>query len=328
MEFRLPFTPKPFLQKIEHQHNLFLAGSCFTEQIGSKLTNYKFNTIENPNGILFNPISISENIISYINQKEFAEDDLFLHNEIWGSWNHHTRFSDVNKSIALEKINQSQKAAHYFLKKADWMIITLGSSYVYELENNRVVANCHKVPTDKFNKKLLSTLEVESAMGEMIEELILFNPNIKIIFTISPVRHLRDGFVENNRSKANLITAVHELVAAFENCFYFPSYELVIDDLRDYRFYAEDMVHPNYQATQYVWEKFTTACIDEKSLLIMKEIGIINAAKNHRPFNPTSNQHLQFLKTNLEKTLQLQHSNTYIDLAAEVDFFESGINNF
>ena len=122
-------------------------------------------------------------------------------------------------------------------------------------------------------------MDVESAMGEMIEKLILFNPNIKIIFTISPVRHLRDGFVENNRSKANLITAVHELVAAFENCFYFPSYELVIDDLRDYRFYAEDMVHPNYQATQYVWEKFTAACFDEKSLLIMKEIGIINKFK-------------------------------------------------
>lgn len=328
MEFRLPFTPKPFLQKIEHQHQLFLAGSCFTEQIGSKLKNYKFNTIENPNGILFNPISISENIISYINQKVYTEDDLFLHNEIWGSWNHHTRFSVVNQGVALEKINHSQKEAHDFLKKTDWLIITLGSSYVYELENKKVVANCHKVPTDKFNKKLLSALEVETAMGEMIDKLKQFNPKIKIIFTISPVRHLRDGFVENNRSKANLITAVHELVAAFENCFYFPSYELIIDDLRDYRFYSEDMVHPNYQATQYVWEKFTTACIDEKSLLIMKEIGIINAAKNHRPFNPSSNQHLQFLKTNLEKSLNLHQSYPHLDLKAEIDFFEIGINNF
>lgn len=328
MEFRLSFTPKPFIQKIEHQHQLFLAGSCFTEQIGAKLTNYKFKTIENPNGILFNPISISENIISYINQKEYAKDDLFLHNEIWGSWNHHTKFSDVSQTNALEKINHSQKAAYEFLKNADWLIITLGSSYVYELENNRVVANCHKVPTDKFNKKLLSALEVEAAMGEMIEKLKVFNPTIKIIFTISPVRHLRDGFVENNRSKANLITAIHELVAAFENCFYFPSYELIIDDLRDYRFYAEDMVHPNYQATQYVWEKFTTACIDEKSLLIMKEISIIIAAKNHRPFNPSSNQHLQFLKTNLEKSLNLHQSYPHLDLKVEIDFFENGINNF
>jgi len=328
MEFRLPFTPKPFLHKIEHHHQLFLAGSCFTEQIGAKLTNYKFKTIENPNGILFNPISISENIISYIDQKAYNENDLFLYNEIWGSWNHHTKFSDVNQAQALEKINQSQKAAHEFLKKADWLIITLGSSYVYELENNKVVANCHKVPTDKFNKKLLSALEVENSLQIMLEKLKSFNPSLKIIFTISPVRHLRDGFVENNRSKANLIAAVHELVASNENCFYFPSYELIIDDLRDYRFYAEDMVHPNYQATQYVWEKFTTACIDDQSLLIMKEIGIINSAKNHRPFNPTSNQHLQFLKTNLEKTLQLQQSNPYVDLTAELDFFESGINNF
>jgi hypothetical protein len=328
MEFRLPFTPKPFLNKIEHHHQLFLAGSCFTEQIGLKLSNYKFKTIENPNGILFNPISISENIISYIDQKVYTEHDLFLYNEIWGSWNHHTKFSDVSQSQALEKINQSQKAAHEFLKKTDWLIITLGSSYVYELENNKVVANCHKVPTDKFNKKLLSAMEVQHSLQTMLEKLKAFNSNVKTIFTISPVRHLRDGFVENNRSKANLINAVHDLVASNENCFYFPSYELVIDDLRDYRFYAEDMVHPNYQATQYVWEKFTTACIDEQSLSIMKEIGMINAAKNHRPFNPTSNQHLQFLKTNLGKTLQLHQSNPYLDLTAEIDFFESGINNF
>jgi len=328
MEFRLPFTPKPFLQKIELHHHLFLAGSCFTEQIGAKLTNYKFKTIENPNGILFNPISISENIISYIDQKLYAKNDLFLNNEIWGSWNHHTKFPDVSQTQALEKINQSQKAAHDFLKKADWLIITLGSSYVYELENNKVVANCHKVPTDKFNKKLLSALEVENSLQTMLEKLKSFNPNLKIIFTISPVRHLRDGFIENNRSKANLISAVHNMVATYENCLYFPSYELVVDDLRDYRFYAEDMVHPNYQATQYVWEKFTTACIDEQSLLIMKEIGIINSAKNHIPFNPTSNQHLRFLKTNLEKTLQLQQLNPYLDLTAEVDFFELGINKF
>jgi hypothetical protein len=328
MEFRLPFTPKPFLQKIEHQHQLFLAGSCFTEQIGAKLSNYKFKTIENPNGILFNPISISENIISYIDEKMYSENDLFLNNEIWGSWNHHTKFSGVNQAQALEKINQSQKAAHEFLKNTDWLIITLGSSYVYALENNKVVANCHKVPTDKFNKKLLSAMEVENSLQTLLKKLKSFNPNIKTIFTISPVRHLRDGFVENNRSKANLIAAVHELIATNENTFYFPSYELVTDDLRDYRFYAEDMVHPNYQATQYVWEKFTTACIDEQSLSIMKEIGIINSAKNHRPFNPTSNQHLQFLKTNLEKTLQLQRSNPYLDLTTELIFFESGINNF
>jgi hypothetical protein len=185
------------------------------------LTNYKFNTIENPNGILFNPISISENIISYINQKFYTEDDLFLYNEIWGSWNHHTKFSDVNQTQALEKINQSQKAAHEFLKKADWLIITLGSSYVYELENKKVVANCHKVPTDKFNKKLLLALEVENSLQNMLKKLKSFNPNIRTIFTISPVRHLRDGFVENNRSKANLISAVHDLVASNENCFYF-----------------------------------------------------------------------------------------------------------
>ena len=186
-----------------------------------------------------------------------------------------------------------------------------------------VVANCHKVPTDKFTKRLLSIKEVGSNLENLIKRLQQFNPAIKIIFTISPVRHLQDGFVENNRSKATLINAVHQVIDKYDELFYFPAYELIIDDLRDYRFFAEDMVHPNYAATNYVWEKFIATCIDEPSQQLMKEIYTINAARHHKAFNPTSEAHKKFLKTNLEKVEKLQAEHPYINFEKELLFFNS-----
>lgn len=321
MEFRLAFTPRPFVQKIAHEHKLFLAGSCFTEQIGSKLAAHKFRILDNPNGILFNPVSIARSLLSYIDPKIYTEADLFYNNELWGSWEHHTRFSGINKEDTLHKINASQEAAHTFLKEADWLLLTLGSAFVYELENNRVVANCHKVPTDKFKKKLLSADEVITILDGLIYRLKKFNPGLKIIFTISPVRHLRDGFVENNRSKATLINAVHHMVDKFEGLYYFPVYELVIDDLRDYRFFAEDMVHPNYAATNYVWEKFIKACMDEPSQELMKEIHLMNAARHHKAFNPASEAHKKFLQTNFAKAKKLAEEHEYLDLSEELAYF-------
>ena len=270
MDFHLEFTPRPFKVKISHQHNLMLIGSCFTGQIGTKLAAHKFSVLDNPNGILFNPVSIVKSVTSYIENRQYTESDLFYQNESWNSWEHHSRFSNPDKQTCLTGINESQTGGYEFLKNADWLLITLGSAFVYELENNAVVANCHKVPTDKFTKRLLTEAEVFEGLQLMIEKTLAFNPGINIIFTISPVRHLRDGFVENNRSKAILIQAVHQLVEKNTDCFYFPAYELVIDDLRDYRFFAEDMVHPNYAATNYVWEKFIATCIDDPSQQLMK----------------------------------------------------------
>lgn len=323
MEFRLEFTPKPFEQKINHQHHLLLIGSCFTEQIGAKLANHKFTILDNPNGILFNPVSITKSVSSYIENKQYNEADLFYQNESWNSWEHHSRFSHPDKEECLAGINASQKQAHQFLKHAGWLLITLGSAFVYEMENHEVVANCHKVPTDKFDKRLLGVEEVVSGLQQMIEKTKIFNPGIRIIFTISPVRHLRDGFVENNRSKATLVQAVHRLTETYNDCFYFPAYELVIDDLRDYRFFAEDMVHPNYAATNYVWEKFIAACIDESSQQLMKEIAVIVAARNHKPFNPTSAQHKKFLQSNFERVQKLQQQFSYLNLQQEADYFRS-----
>ena len=334
MEFRLEFTPKQLLSKISHQQQLFLIGSCFTENIGSKLKQLKFSVLENPNGILFNPISIVKSLGSYIDKRQYTADDLFYQNECWNSWEHHSRFSHPDKDTCLQMINQSQQAAHQFLKTAGWLLITVGSAFVYKLQvpfsytplgdgggDGGVVANCHKVPTDKFIKKLLTPTEVETAFKAVVEKIIAFNPSIKIIFTISPVRHLRDGFVENNRSKSALIQAIHQLVDGHDNLFYFPAYELVIDDLRDYRFYAEDMVHPNYAATNYVWEKFILSAIDEPSQLLMKEINQLNAAISHKPINNTSAAHKKFLQVNLEKLVLLKLRFPYVDFSVEQAYF-------
>jgi hypothetical protein len=160
-----------------------------------------------------------------------------------------------------------------------------------------------------------------ATLDNLVHRLMHFNPALKIIFTISPVRHLRDGFVENNRSKATLINAVHQIVDKFQGLYYFPAYELIMDDLRDYRFFAEDMVHPNYAATNYVWEKFVATCIDEPSQLLMKEINSINAARSHKAFNPLSEAHKRFLKINFEKVEKLNAQYDYIDFAAELSFF-------
>jgi GSCFA family len=307
-----------------------LIGSCFTENIGDKLLAHKFSLLQNPNGILFNPVSVKEAIENYIVNKVITEDDLFYLNEAYHSWQHHSRFSGVTKEAAVEKINISTNAAHQYLLQTDFIVITLGSAWVYELTDKaanatikNVAANNHKAPADWFNRRLLSNQEVIDETEAIVSQLQNFNPSIKIIFTISPVRHLREGFVENNRSKAALINAVHLATENFENVFYFPAYELVIDDLRDYRFYAEDMVHPNYAATNYVWQKFVSTCIDEPSQQLMAAINEINAAINHKPFNPASAAHKKFQEINLNKIKALQHQHPYLDFTKEEQYFNS-----
>ena len=325
MDFHLDFKPKIFSEKIAHPQKIFLAGSCFTEHIGSKLEQHKFNVLQNPNGILFNTASLANSILNYIDKKIYSEEQLFQFNDLWTSWDHHSKFSSVDKNHCLNQINESQVAAHAFLQTADWAILTLGSAFVYELTDEshkgRIVANCHKVPATAFNRRLLGLEEVLTQLDGLIYRLKKFNPKLKIIFTISPVRHLREGLVENNRSKATLIQAVHQVVDKFEGLYYFPAYELVIDDLRDYRFYAEDMVHPNYAATNYVWEKFVQACLEPKDLPLMKELHSIYMATKHKPFNETSSAHQQFIKTNKEKILHLKENYPYLNLENELNYF-------
>jgi len=331
MKFRYELEVKKLAEPISHMHQLLLLGSCFTENIGEKLDRYKFTTLQNPNGILFNPISVAEALTDAIEKKELTESNLFYYNEAWHSWKHHSRFSGLTKEEALQKMNKSYDKAHMFLQECDYLLLTLGSAWIYTLTEKApsakpgtVAANNHKAPSDWFTRRLMSTEEILRVLDNVIHRLFRFNPALKIIFTISPVRHLREGAVENNRSKAALIQAVHHLVDKFDRLSYFPAYELVIDDLRDYRFFAEDLVHPNYFATEYVWEKMVGACMDEKTKKLVEEIHAINLAFQHKPFNAGSSQHRTFLHSFLERTQRLAEKHPYLDWQKELAYFSAG----
>ncbi len=295
MEFRLAFDPPAFQQKIHIHDKIIMVGSCFTDHMHAYFSTYKFNCLDNPHGTLFNPISIFKSIEQYIVKQEIKQEELFYQNGIWNHWDFHSRLSHHEKDIAVNSMNSAISNAHDFLKQSNWLIITLGSGFVYEYKEQFIVANCHKVPTADFKKRMLSIQEIEDAFKHLYLKLKSLNPELKFVFTISPVRHLRDGFVENNRSKSVLIHSVSNLIND-EDVLYFPSYELIIDDLRDYRFYAEDMVHPNYLSTQYVWEKFCITCIDGKTRAFMKELDQLNNAVKHIPMHPKSKDHLKFME--------------------------------
>ena len=310
--------------KINYNDPILLTGSCFTEHIGNYLKDLKFNILQNPNGILFDPQSVATSIVSYIQDKKYNDADIFYLNELWQSWQHHSIFSNADKDRCLQKINQSQTEAHSFLSGAKWLSITLGSAFLYRLSENKIpVANCHRAPAQMFTKYLMTIEEINSVMDNCIHQLFKFNPHLRIILTVSPVRHIRDGVIENNRSKARLIEAVHHLANKFERIYYFPAYELVIDVLRDYRFYDTDMVHPNYAATEFVLEKFVNHFIDEPSQLLIQEIKKIVTAKKHKPFHPGTNIHRIFLKDHLNKTILLKERYPFLNFDEEMDFFSS-----
>ncbi|HXB44681.1 MAG TPA: GSCFA domain-containing protein [Puia sp.] len=322
MEFMLDMPITAPSHKINYSDPMLLIGSCFTEHISNYLGELKFNVLENPNGILFDPHSVAASIVSYIQNDQFTENRLFYLNELWHSWQHHSIFSNMDKAACLDIINKSQDQAHHFLKKTKWLIITLGSAFSYHLsENGLAVANCHRAPAQWFNKHLMTIEEINVALDNCIHQLIAFNPNIRVLFTVSPVRHIRDGVVENNRSKARLIEAVHHQVNKSARLDYFPAYELVIDVLRDYRFYDIDLIHPNYQATQFVLERFIDHFIDSPSLEIMKEVKKIIVAKKHRPLQPSSGAHKQFLLDHLEKAQQLKSRYPFLNMDEELDHF-------
>lgn len=332
MDFMAPINIAKLPQPIAYGNKILLIGSCFTEHIGNALAGYKFEVLQNPHGILFEPASVRHSLISYVENRRYTETDLFYLNELWNSWHHHSRFSGMDKEAVLQNINAAVEQAHHFLKDTDWVIITLGSAFSYILSSNNLqnerhdlhVANCHRAPGQWFYKKLLGIEEIIAAMDNTYHRLRAFNPKVNILFTVSPVRHLRDGVIDNNRSKARLIEVVHHLVDKFPGVYYFPAYELVIDVLRDYRFYDVDMAHPNYPATEFVLEKFTEACIDGNSQQLMKAVKQIAIARKHKAFQPQTHAHQQFLKAHYEKAKALAAQYPFLDFDEEMQYF-SGV---
>src|SRR5580658_699808 len=273
MEFQLPITLTPLSPPIRYGDRMLLTGSCFTEHIGGALADWKFDTLLNPNGILFDAASVASGLVSYIGPRVYGEEDLVYLNEVWQSWQHHGVFSDIDREVSLAGINASQERAHAFLREAEWLIVTLGSAFSYRLVEGGVpVANCHRAPQQWFRKHLMTIEEIVTAMDGALHQLFNFNARLQVVFTVSPVRHIRDGVIENNRSKARLIETVHHFAGKFEGIHYFPAYELVMDILRDYRFFDLDMVHPNYQATSFVLEHFSAYGIEPASRQLMLEI--------------------------------------------------------
>ena len=331
LKLKLTLDAKPASHKINYGERLLLMGSCFTENIGLKLQAHLFETLENSHGILFNPVSVQNALMDIISNKKYTELDLFLLNDVWNSWHHHSRFSGVTQTEALDKMNGAIQEAHSYLKSAHHLVITLGSAWLYTLNENMpnhmgmVVANNHKAPANWFTRKLLQPQELLSNLQSLVAALQSFNPNLHIVFTISPVRHLREGLVENNRSKAVLIQAVHDLVSMEKNIEYFPAYEYVIDDLRDYRFYSEDLVHPNYAATQYVWEKLVDTYMSAETQSIMKQVAELQLAFNHKPFFSGSTEHQKFLLSYIEKTMHLMAQCPQLPLEKHLYFFKGAI---
>ena len=315
MNFHLTFPIPPFEQKINYAHQLLFMGSCFTENIGETMQLYKFNVKINPNGVLYNPASMAVALRRYIDKKAITENELFHANERWNSWEHHSCFSNTDKQSCLKTINDSILSAHDFIKQTDWLFITFGSAFLYKRNSTaELVANCHKVPQKEFTKHMLSVNEIAADYRILIQQLNAVNNNLKIIFTISPVRHIREGVVENNHSKARLVEAVHELIQQHDNTFYFPAYELIIDDLRDYRFYNSDLVHPNEQAISYVFEKLMNTVFDEKTKQLFAKIKDIITARQHRPFNSNTEGYLKFKAAYTERCKQLQKDYPFLDL--------------
>ncbi len=297
MEFRTKIPIKQAEPKIDYESKLFLIGSCFVENIGKKLDFYKLQNLHNPFGILFHPLPIAKFFQKITENYTYTEKDIFQHQERWHCFEAHSSLSDLNAEVLLENLNSALQNAREFLQQSSHVIITLGTAWSYfHLETEQSVANCHKIPQKFFRKELQSSEEIQQSFQGILEDLKQLNPDIQIIFTVSPIRHIKDGFVENQRSKAHLISAVHSICEKNDYTHYFPSYELMMDELRDYRFYAEDMLHPSRTGINYIWKRFIDTWFSETSFSVLKEVENIQKGLAHRPFNRNSEAHLRFIE--------------------------------
>nr|WP_321246768.1 GSCFA domain-containing protein [uncultured Psychroserpens sp.] len=306
LQTKIPLKPNPFNQ-IDYNAKVLLLGSCFSENIGETFEYFKFQQKQNPFGIMFHPLAIETLITNVINEKQYTSDDIFLHNEQWHCYDAHSRLSNSSKEQLLQDLNDNITNAYQFLHEASHVVITLGTAWAYRfIETDAFVANCHKIPQKKFLKELLSVEKITESLEATMSLVRSINPKVTFIFTVSPVRHIKDGFVENMQSKAHLITAIHHVVEPRNNYYYFPSYEIMMDELRDYRFYNADMLHPNTTAINYIWERFVTVWISEDTQTTIQSVEEIQKGIAHRPFNPKSDVHQTFLKQLDNKKILLE----------------------
>ena len=309
MQFRTQIPIAKSNHQIDYGSEIVSLGSCFAVNMGDKLDYFKFQNTTNPFGILFHPLALEKFITFALRDIHYTEADIFYLNERWHCFDAHSDLSDPVKESLLNSLNSALSKTHKKLSTASHLIITLGTAWVYtHLKTEELVANCHKVPQKEFSKRLLTSQEIALSLQNSIDITRKINPDLQLIFTVSPVRHIKDGYIQNQWSKSNLIAALHSVInsAGNENCSYFPSYEIMMDELRDYRFYTEDMIHPNITAIDYIWLRFTETWISENALAIMKEADSIQKGLQHRPFNPDSDQHRDFVNRINSRIAKLQ----------------------
>ncbi len=319
--------PKFSSQTGYSKRNMFL-GSCFTENIGTRMAALKYNVDINPFGILYNPVSVANGLRILLDKKEFTSEDLIEADGLWHSFFHHGRFSSADKQETLDAINNRIKSSSEFLETTNFLFITFGTAWVYKYKKNgQTVSNCHKIPANEFERVRLSVDEIVQLYKKLLVEIRKINPSVQVVFTVSPIRHWKDGAIENQRSKAVLLLAIDKLINELgqDSCTYFPAYEIIMDELRDYRFYAPDMLHISEVAIDYIWEKFENYFIDSESHHNSKKIDKIVKAANHRPLHDDTDEYYRFLGKMHEKALQLENNNEHLNLTLEKKCFMAGL---
>lgn len=317
--------------RISYQDKLLLMGSCFSENIGEKFRELKFQADVNPFGVIYNPVSVAKSLRRLVANKPYQEEDLFENQGIWGSFDYHSRFSATSAEKALEAMNSRLDRSFTVLKNAAYLFISFGTAWAYELkETGEIVSNCHKFPESLFKRFRLSPGEIVDVYRDLLSSLWNFNPKLKVIFTVSPIRHWKEGANGNQLSKSVLLLATDRLVTGFgsDRCAYFPSYEIVMDELRDYRFYAPDLIHLSPVAVDHIWDRISRSMIDGESLKLAKRINKIIKARMHRPFRPDADAYKIFLLNSLNEIIDLTISFPYLNLDQEKLYFEQELHEY
>ncbi|MBN2613877.1 MAG: GSCFA domain-containing protein [Bacteroidales bacterium] len=322
MEFRTRVEILQSLFSIGYTSKCLFVGSCFADNIGLMMQRLKFSVMHNPFGVLYNPLSVKECIQILIERKVFTEKDILCYNNNWLSFYHYTAYTDADKAKCLEKINHSTAIAGEFFSKTDYLFITFGTAWVYEyLKTGQVVANCHKIPAREFHRYMLSPEQITIEYATLLKRLQGHNPHLKVIFTVSPIRHWKDGAVNNQLSKSVLHLAIQQLIDNFDFVSYFPAYEIFMDELRDYRFYAKDMLHPSEAAIDYTWQRFTDTYFTARTVADMKNIEKLMKAMEHRVVNHSSGESKKFRNTMLQQIEKLKAKFPSVDFSVEKDYF-------
>lgn len=314
--FRTEVNPRPFDQKIGLGEKIFSIGSCFAENIGNKFAESKQSILVNPFGIIYNPLSVCSLINKSLEDRTFDKEGYINKDGVWYHTEMHSRVTAVSREILEKMINEISVATKKSISACQWILITLGTAVIYEtLDNNRLVANCHKIPANNFNKRILKSAEIVEALEATIKLIKSINPSVKLVFTVSPVRHIKDTIFVNTISKSTLLIAIHELIERHKGVYYFPAFEIMMDDLRDYRFYSDDMLHPSKMAQEYIWNKLVESSFSDELISFIRKWDKINKSLSHRPFNSNSQKHQSFLKKLLQ---ELENLNSKVDVKNEI----------